>query len=462
MNRRIFWFLAVGMTVLALSLDATAQQQGTKPAPTNNVYTMYGTFICSSADDPERGFYESCIDDSDEHGPVFYAVSSVESGYIMDTMDALIAEHMKESHTSCDAAQAFLAGCRQKLRFTFPKSLYAELKSKYDISHGRRGSIEMGSKNCKVQARIDVDTMTIVEIISIAVSDINSNYPFVPAKLKEADTPRPGWAADASGRNGGKPDLLLKLNGVDGAVRMKYIPEGTFLQGSYYFRGWRYQDEYPHKVTLTKSFYMMEIPVTQKMWKDYGFTVPKTFPRHGEIRDIPADCFGDNKVLFGATKSQMDAFIQKLATDNGLPVGTTYAASGALRLPSDAEWEYAFRLGDSSIDFQDLYKDMRVPSSSDVKSKDANGWGLYNMLIDNSYHFVATGKRDNVRVTEIDPAWAFYAGHNKAKGGEHHSTRAPSMHGRGSDKSDNDEGTFLCFRLVVYDADAVITARGLK
>ena len=140
--------------------------------------------------------------------------------------------------------------------------------------------------------------MTIIEIIDITASDQNSNYPFVPAKLKEADTPRTGWAANADGFNGGKLDLFLKMNGVDGAVRMKYVPAGTFLQGSYYFRGWRYQDEYPHKVMLTKAFFIMEIPVTQKMWKDYGFAVPTTFPRYGETRDIPVNCFGDNKALF--------------------------------------------------------------------------------------------------------------------------------------------------------------------
>ena len=448
--------------IMVFSLNTFAQQQDTRPAAIGNVYSMYGTIICSSADDPVHGYYETCDQGSDEHGPVFYAVSSDESGYINDTMDSLIAEHLTEPHTTCDAAQAFLAGCRQKLRFTFSESLYAELKSKYDVAHGRYGSIEMGSKNRKVKARIDTDTMTIIEMIDMTTADINSNYPFVPAKLKEADTPRTGWAADATGLNGGKPDLLLKMNGVDGAVRMKYIPAGTFLQGSYYFRGWRYQDEYPHEVTLTKAFYMMEIPVTQKMWKDYGLTVPTTFPRYGETRDIPAECFGDNKALFGATKPQMDAFIQKLAEENGLTVGTTYSAGGALRLPSDAEWEYAFRVGDSCIDFQDRYQNMRVPAGADVKSGEANGWGLYSMLIDNSYHFVATGKRDNVRVPEIDPAWKFYAGDSKVKGGMHYTTRAPSMHGKGSDNAENDEGTFMCFRLIVYDADAVIPSRGLK
>ena len=76
MNKRIFWISTVIVTVLGLAFNASAQQQ--RPPATNNIYTMYGTIICSSADDPEHGYYETCDKGSDEHGPVFYAVSSDE------------------------------------------------------------------------------------------------------------------------------------------------------------------------------------------------------------------------------------------------------------------------------------------------------------------------------------------------------------------------------------------------
>jgi len=269
----------------------------------------------------------------------------------------------------------------------------------------------------------------------------------MPAALRRTDAPKPGLQADGSGFNAGKADLMLKINGAD-AVRMKYIPAGTYMQGSYFFRGWRYQDEYPHPVTLQKAFYMMEVPVTQKMWKDCGFAVPAAY----NAKPLPANTVGDNKALYGATFDQMTAFISALAAENGLSVATGAASAnntGVLRLPTDAEWEYAMRLGNSNVDFQDKYFSMHTLQSDDVRSRDANGWGLYAMMMDNVYHYTATGKIDNVRVAEADPLYGFYGTNTKAKGGTHYNCWAPSMHGKGYPNGGTDEGTFMTFRLIV-------------
>ena len=43
------------------------------------------------------------------------------------------------------------------------------------------------------------------------------------------------------------------------------IPPGSFVMGSQFFQAPRYQDEHPHEVVLTKSFYISEIPITPEI-----------------------------------------------------------------------------------------------------------------------------------------------------------------------------------------------------
>ena len=45
------------------------------------------------------------------------------------------------------------------------------------------------------------------------------------------------------------------------------IPAGKALLGAQFYMGRRYQEEYPRLVTLTKPYYMSEIPITQEIWE---------------------------------------------------------------------------------------------------------------------------------------------------------------------------------------------------
>ncbi len=57
--------------------------------------------------------------------------------------------------------------------------------------------------------------------------------------------------------------LLLKVSNALSLACVP-IPAGRFLQGSLFFVT-RWQDEFPHEVTITKPFYMTEHPITQEM-----------------------------------------------------------------------------------------------------------------------------------------------------------------------------------------------------
>ncbi|MCL2711494.1 MAG: hypothetical protein FWE95_11500, partial [Planctomycetaceae bacterium] len=48
------------LVVLSMGLVSVceAQPTDTRPVATDNIFSMYGTIICSSADDPVHGYYE--------------------------------------------------------------------------------------------------------------------------------------------------------------------------------------------------------------------------------------------------------------------------------------------------------------------------------------------------------------------------------------------------------------------
>ena len=45
------------------------------------------------------------------------------------------------------------------------------------------------------------------------------------------------------------------------------IPAGKFIMGTPFYQAPRYQDECPHEVTLTRTFYLSEVHITQEMWE---------------------------------------------------------------------------------------------------------------------------------------------------------------------------------------------------
>jgi formylglycine-generating enzyme required for sulfatase activity len=184
------------------------------------------------------------------------------------------------------------------------------------------------------------------------------------------------WACDFGEDRYG---LWMAFSYQEVRMALRWIQPGTFMMGSPENEEGHYHDEVMHQVTLTQGFWMGETSVTQALWQ--------------KVMDNNPSHFNENESNPVEQVSWHDAqeFIQKL---NKLlqPHQPDYA----LRLPTEAEWEYACRAGIStpfnfaselslekvnycgSWDSQ-KFANSALQKTTSVKSYPCNAWGLYEM-----------------------------------------------------------------------------------
>lgn len=148
-----------------------------------------------------------------------------------------------------------------------------------------------------------------------------------------------------------------------------YIKPGTFVMGGVSKKDGRFQCvEVPkHKVKLTKGFYMGKYEVTQKQYQAIMGSNPS---RSTKAPNCPAD---------NISWSDATEFCERVAEKTGRDV----------RLPTEAEWEYASRAGRKTRWFfgndpaklgeYAWFKDNAEGKSHPVGQKKPNPWGLYDI-----------------------------------------------------------------------------------
>ena len=178
------------------------------------------------------------------------------------------------------------------------------------------------------------------------------------------------WCEDST--HGQQP-----VKSTTNTIGMKFnkIPAGTFMMGSPETEETRNADEYQHKVTISKPFYMQTTEVTQGQWK----AVMGTEPWKGEsnVKEAP-----DYPAVYVSWDDAV-AYCKKLSEKEG----KTY------RLPTEAQWEYACRAGTKTTrsfgnnenalgDYAWYEKnawDIGEKYAHQVGLKKPNAFGLYDM-----------------------------------------------------------------------------------
>ena len=181
--------------------------------------------------------------------------------------------------------------------------------------------------------------------------------------------PKEWLIPDKPFKKAGETPLMIQ---VTDTLSMKCIllPAGKFLfrKAVYIQPIWR--DECPYEVTLTKPFWLAETLVTQEQWDafmgaDQDYSTLKDPKR--PVRNMWA--------------VEANKFCQILSERNHRKI----------RLPGEAELQYAMRVGTSNPMLGDKYKaefcdDPKVKGGLlPVKSKAPNAWGLYDMESNTGY-----------------------------------------------------------------------------
>jgi len=190
--------------------------------------------------------------------------------------------------------------------------------------------------------------------------------------------------------------MTVSIAGVDQTFR--WCPPGEFIMGSSEDNSIYYDDEKEHHVVLTKGFWIAETACCQELWESVMNNNPSEFIYIGNpVENISYyDCY-----MF------FDQLHYKIPTLR-------------LRLPTEAEWEYACRAGTKTI--YNLGNDITtsqanylgVPSYSiksnihnrnktiPVKTFPCNDWGLYEMH-GNIWEWCADRYLGNISCNTQDP-----------------------------------------------------------
>jgi len=146
-------------------------------------------------------------------------------------------------------------------------------------------------------------------------------------------------------------------------IEMVFIPAGEFMRGSPSGESGRHDYEGPqHRVRITKPFYLGKYEVTQGEWQRVMGSNPSYFK-------------GDRNPVENVSWNDCQTFLSK--------------AGDGLRLPTEAQWEYACRAGttsrfsfdesDSQLGEYGWYEENSAGRTHPVGGKRPNAWGLYDM-----------------------------------------------------------------------------------
>jgi len=212
------------------------------------------------------------------------------------------------------------------------------------------------------------------------------------------------------------------------------IPAGSYVMGSPPTEPSRSSDETQHKVTLSRSFWMMETEVTQSLYQAVMGVNPASFKACGGACPVEAVSWYE-AALFANKLSQNQGlspcFVCSGTTCEG--VGGTggcggwfqsraaYVACSGWRLPTEAEWEYAARAGTTAARYGDIndvawYDGNSGNKTQPVGRKQPNPWGLFDML-GNVWEWCYDGYKGDLRQAATDPVEAATGARRVGRGG---------------------------------------------
>jgi formylglycine-generating enzyme required for sulfatase activity len=229
--------------------------------------------------------------------------------------------------------------------------------------------------------------------------------------------------------------LAWRVKDTATQIEMVLIPPGSFQMGCI-MRSNQYEC-YPvelpvHQVTLTNAFYIGRYEVTQSQWVAKMGSNPSFFQGQPDSASRPVERVSWNTIQ-------------------------GYLGSTGLRLPTEAEWEYACRAGtltpfyngstdDSTVGALAWYSLNANSRTHAVGGKQANGFGLYDML-GNVFEWVNDGYDAYPSSAQTNPTGPVSSSFRMVRGGSWYPGPQSVRSSNRSQTTPNSAGNELGFRV---------------
>lgn len=159
---------------------------------------------------------------------------------------------------------------------------------------------------------------------------------------------------------------------ADLALELIWVEPGTFTMGSSVDEPSRNQAEGPQMtVTFTKGFWLGKTEMTQGQYEAIAGVNPSGFPEAG--KNAPVE-----RVSWIDASEYCAKLTERERAAGRLPAGYVYT------LPTEAQWEYAFRAGRTTQypgepEAMAWYEKNSGGTTHPVATKRPNDWGFYDM-----------------------------------------------------------------------------------
>jgi formylglycine-generating enzyme required for sulfatase activity len=316
--------------------------------------------------------------------------------------------HAANDYVHYEVATALKAAAEKRMRVVPVLIDDAEMPQQDELPLALHALLRRQAHELDFKRHTEAALQTLVDLARAVVGQAPSRGPVPPQPpaqrpaAPEIVKPRPGWMSDhGKDQYGHWAEFTVK--GV--VQRLRWIEPGEFWMGSTEAERKRFgitaKDESPrHRVRLTQGYWLADTACTQALWQ----TV---------VGDNPSHFTGD--LNLPVEQVSWDDVTQKF-----LPALSGALGAADLRLPTEAQWEYACRAGtETAYAFGDLITPDQVnydgsvappggkpglnrKKTVPVKALPANAWGLYQMH-GNVWEWCADGKRTYSASSIADP-----------------------------------------------------------